>query len=371
MTAWRHVLVGVGAVGLFAASGGSVFASDTRGFVVSWFYPSSYSQDGDCPGGLNPSVEGNFVRILKEMGKSPKEIEAITAKGNGAMMMMMPKRGMIDGNPVNVYVNPESVPDPHAHTVAGHVSLGFNLDGKVGANDFVDPETGERGVDNAIFRAMGCFTPHRAIPPDRPSFEAAAWDMVRDAVPALLVEVSGIDDQMNDDDVQVAFYQALEPIVRNATTGNPEADRTFRIDPNPRLQNVTRGKIKNGVLSVEPFDLNLIFDPMWVPEFHFKNVHLRMKLQPDGQLTGSMGAYHDWKAIYWGAAVVGIFAETVVSYDMPSVYYALKKLADAGPDPKTGQNSLISGTWGIEAVPAFLVHPNEHAPDAKISQAGR
>jgi hypothetical protein len=347
------------AIGAVLSTSTSSLAAETRGYVLSWFYPSSYSQEGDCPKGLNPSVEDNFKRILKSMGKTPDEIAQITKNSNGAMMGIMPKRGKIGGTPVNVYVNPASVPDPQAHTVEGNKSYGFNLDGKNGPKDFVDPETGEKGVDNAVFRALGCFTPHRATPPDRPSYAAGEWDMVRDAMPAFLIEISGIDSDVNDENVEVGIYQALEPIVRNAYSGNPERDRTFRADPSARVQNVTRGSIKNGILSVEPFDVNLIFDHMWIPEFHFRGAKLRLKLGADGSLNGVMGAYHEWKPIYWGTAITGVFGETVISYDMPSVYYALKKTADAVPDPKTGENTMISGTWGIEAVPAFIVHESK------------
>ena len=98
---WRinGPLLGLGALML---SSGPSLAGETRGYVVSWFYPSSYSQEGDCPKGLNPSVEDNFKRILKGMGKTPDEIAKIMKNSNGAMMGIMPKRGNIGGAPVNV-----------------------------------------------------------------------------------------------------------------------------------------------------------------------------------------------------------------------------------------------------------------------------
>jgi hypothetical protein len=37
------------------------------------------------------------------------------------------------------------------------------------------------------------------------------------------------------------------------------------------------------------------------------------------------------------------------------MYHTLRKLADAYPDPKTGQNMNISTAYRIEAVPAFTV----------------
>ncbi len=37
----------------------------------------------------------------------------------------------------------------------GKTAIGMNLDGKVGPNDFTSPE-GEPGIDNQLFRAIGC-----------------------------------------------------------------------------------------------------------------------------------------------------------------------------------------------------------------------
>ena len=45
------------------------------------------------------------------------------------------------------------------------------------------------------------------------------------------------------------------------------------------------------------------------------------------------------------------------SIDAPGIYYALKKLADFEPDAN-GQNQYISSYYTIEAVPAFITHPN-------------
>jgi hypothetical protein len=47
------------------------------------------------------------------------------------------------------------------------------------------------------------------------------------------------------------------------------------------------------------------------------------------------------------------FEET--GMDIPGFYYALRHLADADPDPKTGQNQRLSVAWQFEAVPAFVL----------------
>jgi len=54
----------------------------------------------------------------------------------------------------------------------------------------------------------------------------------------------------------------------------------------------------------------------------------------------------------------GRFGQRTQSVDRRArIYYALKKLADAYPD-STGQNQYISSSYWIEAVPAFIAHPN-------------
>jgi hypothetical protein len=49
----------------------------------------------------------------------------------------------------------------------------------------------------------------------------------------------------------------------------------------------------------------------------------------------------------------------MLSIDLPGFYYALRNMADANPDPKTGMNMSISTTFTVEAVPAYIVHPEE------------
>ena len=57
----------------------------------------------------------------------------------------------------------------------------------------------------------------------------------------------------------------------------------------------------------------------------------------------------------------------------PAMYAAFKQMADGDPDPKTGQCTTISSAYGVEAVPAFLVHPPEGkgAKTAKTAQANQ
>lgn len=348
-------------------------AAETKSWVVSWFTMAAWSQDGDCPDGLNPDIETALLKNFKDLGMTKDQIDYIFNNFNSGTPTIpevrdaIINRGRINGKPVNIYANPTSEPDPHIHTVQGRLALGFNLDGK-GAdspNSFEDPETHEKGIDNQYFRATGCIKSHRALPPER-SLQGGGfqWDTVRSSMPAWLISVTG-EDLSKDGDVTVTFDRAIEHAGLDANS-NVRANATFRVDPDPRSHNVFRAKMKDGLLtSVEAVDFKMLGDPYYVPLFDFKQAKLRLKVLPNGAMEGVLGGYEPWMTIYWENANGGIALECCVGVDMPGLYYALRRLADGYPDAQTGQNTRISAAYRIEAVPAFV------APGAAVAKTAQ
>ncbi len=90
------------------------------------------------------------------------------------------------------------------------------------------------------------------------------------------------------------------------------------------------------------------------PLYEFLDARIRLKVKPDGTLEGVLGGYQPWYPVYWSHANVGYIDERGFGVDAPALYYALRREADAYPDPKTGQNTAISAAYMIEAVPAFV-----------------
>ena len=365
----RGLLAGVGAFALAGLAASSAAASETRGYVVNWFYPAIHFSDEACPGGPAPISEVFYHRLLKEMGYSPKEIDE-QLKGfpnEGKYRDTTAMRGRdANGNPVNVFAHPESTTDPKMKEAVGKYNLGFNLNGKVEDNGFTDPETGEQGVDNQFFRVVGCIQSHRAPPGQRPTYLMAIWDILRDQPPAYLIEVSGIDDPMNDDDVQVGIYRALERANRDSS-GDIRGDNTYRVDGDPRSTNQVHGKIKDGVLWTDQApSIHLVGDPFGLAVYNFQQARLRLDLKNERAQKGIIGGYHEWKPIYWHYGSAGWVVEHSSGIEIPGVYYGLKKYADANPDPKTGENTAISISYIVETVPAFIVHPEN-----KVSDAGK
>lgn len=346
---------------LLAWSSGA--CAETRSFVISWLTQAVYSEDGDCPGGVEPTIDEMFRRNLVQLGKTPAEIEELMSKLKGGSFVspiydVLVHRGRINGKPVNVYDNPTSVPDPKIHTVAGKFAPGFNLDGKgAGApGSFEDPVTHEKGVDNQYFRALGCFTTHRAVPPARPLHWEYVWGAERLSMRAWLISISGAN-LRKDGDVTVTFNKALSPVMINAN-GQPQRDQTFRLDPNPRTRNMFKAKLQNGVITLKGGTFDMLGTPLLIPHWQIKNLHLRLQFNRDGTLGGLMGGYQGWPQIYFMYGIGAWSFESMVGVNVPGIYYALRRLADADPDPKTGQNMSISVAYRIDAQPAKIASSN-------------
>jgi len=371
----RALLCLVGGAAL-AGAWADTAAADTRSFVVAWFTAATYAQDGDCPNGLNPSIDGIYRNALNNLGVSAEEVERLYKKYQGTTggeeaAQIIVNRGRIDGKPVNAYANPTAVPDPHLNTVSGRYAFGFNLDGKGAAspNSFEDPETHELGVNNEYWRAMGCNKSFRAAPPNRPIQGGEyQWDTIRSTTPAWLITISG-NDLAKDGDVTVIFERALEHVSLDAQS-ETAADMTYRIDPDRRWHNVFHGKIAGGVVTATmDSDFHLLSDPYFVQEFVFHKPHLRLKIGTDGKLEGIIGGYQPWLPIYFSYGGTSIALECCAALDFVGVYYALRKLADGYPDPETGRNTAISVAYRVEAVPAFVVPLTTVGTD-KTAQTG-
>lgn len=158
------------AIGLVIAAAlpAEAWADWTRTYVVEWNEPAMYygaksgvTEPGtDCPKGTNPEI--NWVNVLVEAGYTPTEARWLRDPAN-------PTRSPVHGqnqmafrgkNRENVYIHPESTPDPGLVGVAGGIAEGVNLDGKE-ETGFTSP-TGEKGIDNVFYKTLGCWKTYRA-----------------------------------------------------------------------------------------------------------------------------------------------------------------------------------------------------------------
>lgn len=347
-------------------------AGKTKGFVFSYFwYAMAYGAD-DCPDGLAISLAGGVDR--------PPPYNA------GRKAALQGRGGIRPDGIDDQCTNPAAFEDPPMRTGNGHSAYGMNLDGADGmgtpapntcAHEKYTGMKGEHGVDNQLYRILGCINAYR---PESTFQGNVIRDFVvsarQDGQVTTVLEITGIDDEQNDPDVEVGIYSSPNPTLYDADRkGVPYSSLTTTT--NPRWRNVTHGKIVNGVLTTDPIDIRLDHYPGEGLKNHadmfIRGARIRLELQPDGGANGMLAGYSDVETVYH--AEFGMAYSVLpksFGWTCPAAYTALHKLADGYPDPKTGQCTAISTAYRIEAVPAFLIHPQKsQTPDAKLSNVGQ
>ena len=329
--------------------------AETRGYVISWLATASY-YTGDvkmgCPGGKNGGVVEMHARELEAIGFDPKAAVELQRKQRDTDAIVpeyrdkVYNRARVNGKEGSVFTYPDFTPDPNIELYSGKYAYGFDLTGSSGPSKFEDPET-HMPVDNQLWRALGCINQYRTFPPQKPMLEDTSWDVFVDNAPAWTIQIGG-DDLSKDGKVTVTIDRATQHLLRDATAGVLRG-ATYVIDPASKTHNVLQGEIKDGVLTIKPQHIYLEGEMPFYADIELDNGQMRINRQSDGKLIAYMGGFTDWlRYAYMGTARpfqdgAGIEA-----------YHALKKMADADPDPVTGQNRKISATFRWEAVPAFL-----------------
>jgi len=340
----------------------------------------------DCPDGVSMSLRDSFIAQLPPADRPKAE----QIKGFGAVGTMM----LATGNPANGLKLEEtetsSSPsdggasirrrrDPNRHTICNNpadfgsvgyrtiqhtgTGSGLNLDGRSDGRattascahkKFTGPD-GTIGVDNQFWRAAGCMAAYRDTGID--------WDTgIRTGEWAVLMEVSSPKGGGPDGVVAVNFYSSKDSITLDAAGGIPAGLSLEYID-DPELIARAHGRIENGILVTEPIDFSFKYDNQIVHNrWSLEAARFRLKLMPDGRLKGQMGAYADVDKFYGNEfkaqTIDGANANNI---NCPGVYAALRSLADGHRDSKTGTCSAISVAFDLEAIPAFVIHPQQTA----------
>ena len=342
----------------------------TLGFVVvSWRtaqYETKYYEE--CPEGL---AIGNDEIWWKSL--PPRDRDRLT---NGGLIepVDIPRRSIsaLRGpNKEDVCWNPEIVKDPPLRTVKGKFGYGLNLDG---TNDghatptscahekFTTPD-GRTQVDNQMYRLVGCIYGWR-----KGNYAEAHADRERrDAsVGTILIEVSGVDDERNDPDVDVTFYTTRDVLPKDAA-GNILPYSSYRVGATPIYGTTAKGKIVDGQLITEAVDAHLpLYAHQYTGSMFIRGLQLQLPLAtPAGETThnGMLAGYFDFDS-WWDYMRRLESILVTAQWSCPAMYVAGKQLADGYPDPKTGQCTAISTAMNIEALPAFVIHE-----DAKTARA--
>jgi len=375
----------------FCTAGGAAVpaaaAPWTRGFVVgayeyafryggrSGYGRASEIEPGvDCPHGSTAhlaSPDQTRSAIARQTWRSQQEIDWITAppgveKVNTPGLTRrhiwaraMSYRGYKRG--IETYVNPWATDDPGQPEVTSRIGDGFNLDGKIKANDFVSPN-GEKGVDNALYRAWGCDAPWRGG--GNATLDLRANDKMQEGLYTMVIRVSGNQDPSNDSDAIVEIGYSPDVIVKDAR-GGISTDYSYRILQSAQYTRL-KARIKNGVVESEQAEhlhsprIAWFYDQ--TGDTNFTKGKIRLNMSSDGlSATGLIGGYRNWRDLY----AENTFAQdggqqgTREHEDAVSLYFALKRNADGMRNPQTGRYDGISSAYRIRMSAAFVVDPDK------------
>jgi len=335
-------LVGAGSAGAAPLQeGGSPLKNGAIGYALTHKFWSVYETPNktECPQGMNDGPREQFKKLYSD-GKKRSIVEA-QLKREGAQW------------------HPTTEPEQFSFLEAkSDVSYGLNLDGKVGPEDFASPD-GEKGIDNQLYRVIGCIGHYRTMGTIN-HFENEFMRSYDDA--RIVIELTGVDDLVNDGDVTVTTYRGSDGLLQDATGEGFIPGGTERVDMRWGKEYMTqlKGKIVDGVLTTQPVDRIML---PWGVTFNtsgyhvFRGFQLKLKLTPQGA-EGLMAGYVDIENFThhlntsWST-----HHHSYGQLSSPSQYRALHRLADGYPDPQTGKNTAISSAVSVKFTQVYVEHP--------------
>lgn len=322
----------------------TVLDNRTIGYVLTDYHWAVYQTNdskSECPNGFNDGPREQFKILFPNDGKQRTLLETQLARESAIW-------------------HPDLSAEPYAFKEAtGKYAIGLNLDDKVGPNDFSSPAGDIKGIDNQLYRVLGCVSNYRG--PDGTLYHFTNKFMQQYEYDRVLIELTDVDSLVNDDDVTVTTYRGREGLLTDATGNNFMAGGTQRADHRWGKQFISRfkGKIANGVLTTSEADLSIPATAAFsdVTYQFIRGARFQLKLTPD-HAEGLMGGYVDVEAFYrqlnesWSTHHQSYGQES-----SPSLYRELHKLADGYPD-KDGHNTAISGAMDMKFTQVFIQHPD-------------
>lgn len=359
------VAAGCGVSGDALDPAGRAGGGETWGFVVSmWRDEIPEVAPEHCPDGLNLNEREYFGIPRGAVREARERLGSLQAAEDEVF-------------PPDACRDPLAQPDPGYFTFDADAPVaGLDLDGVVSQSseggqcvhdDFTSPD-GLPGIDNQHWRLVGCT---RGYQPDGQIQRGAdSGSFIKEGIP-ILVEVSGVDDARDDDDVRVRFASSADIITLDAASGVVPWTSMDLYDDPQYVSEPTPGRIVGGLLTTDPVDVRLRYRQQVIDfEYYFRDLQVRAEVQADGGLKGVIGAYWDIDNMFrlrndhrTRNRHTGRGASDALGYMCAGMYHALPRLADGHPDPETGACTSISTAYHFEAAPAFVIDPGVAAAD--------
>lgn len=285
-----------------------------------------------------------------------KAVGALNGLPKGAGRLAFQKREVV----YSACSNPRDFPAlaKGFRTYDGTVGAGMNLDGKTGPLDFTGPD-GSKGIDNRLWRAVGCVSAFRESSKDAPTASMSA------RAPTL-IEVRGAESLQDDPEVYVTIVAVREALARDGR-GSPLAGASFTPEADSRLRATVKGRIVGGELTTDPLDMILNYKEQIIDApRHFRGARLRARFGPGGAIKGSIYGYYTLDSYYDSVEQMTQNGANLSRVSCPGVRAAIDRLADGYRDPRTGRFTAISSAYDFVGVRAFLTPPDDGAKTGSL-----
>ena len=337
-------------------------ANGVMGFVVETFFQPVVQGKDACPQGTALKLRDAYLATLPAA-----EREQLQRKESEAELTRRWQSYAFGPNGTNVCSQPDMFERPLQRTVQSKMSWGLDLDGGASddtcAHDNFTTPTGERGIDNQEYRAMGCTLEWRGVDGIAGDAQVGMRQFIASGEWTQVIQLRGVDSLQNDNDVEVVYANTPDRPMADGK-GRFLRGATFTIsDKLPRHRNVLRGRIVDGVLTTDPADIALA--QTWGQggardirgnrtKWDYRKGRLRLAFQPDGSLVGVLGGYRPLFDVTVSPAIGGAGSALVAGIDCAQVLATLRHYADGLKNPKTGKCEGVSSAQSIQAIPAFV-----------------
>lgn len=305
-------------------------SADVQGFVVSSFATVAPSiPEGACPAGFNLGPIERQVQGLPPIADNCNDPEA----GSDPDFQVYEAPGVVDGWDLDGVASRRDSGAPCAH------------------DDFAGP-LGDNGLDLQLWRAVGCI---RGFQPGEIT-DVVVGEAVRDGSMTILVEVRGLDDWENDEDVRVQVFGSLDA-PPTGPSGAVLPFATLTVHPDARYRSaVGRGSVHEGVLVAGPMDVRVPINIQIVAgDLTFRRAWIRLARLSDGSVRGQIFGYQPVDEFYdiFGRKA-GQAGAAALGYTCTGFHAALVSQADGDYDPDTGRCTSLSTGYHLTGVPAFI-----------------
>jgi len=328
------------AVALLLAAGRAVAEAPPGGeigYVFTDLFWSVYQTEdaSECPRGFNDGPREQFAALYPEPGR----LDVASTQLAQEIATWHPT------------TEPDGFP---FYTVEGPYAYGLDLDGENSPDDFEHPD-GTTGIDNAVYRAVGCIIGFRGPDGVEHIFQRKA--IKDEAYNRMMINLTGVDSLADDDSVTVTVYRGRDELLTDATGENIMPGGTQRVDRRwgEPLIRETPGRIENGVLTTKPIDeLVIPWQNLQVPSIHrIRDARFELRLDGTGA-EGLLAGYADVDTWYY-QLIRNDSTHHLANGQISaiSLYKALRRLADAYPE--TGDNTAISTALDVRMTQVHIV----------------